>query len=117
MRILHTSDWHLGRSFHRVGLLDHQASFVDPWGRRHNAPITYRNKTDARRWLSTQEADIARGTWVDDKLGQEKFGDYARAWLSDHQGIGPEAKIHVVMPLAGIVFEEVAEDRIPRQGG
>ncbi len=29
MRILHTSDWHLGRSFHREGLLGHQAAFVD----------------------------------------------------------------------------------------
>ena len=29
MRILHTSDWHLGRSFHRVGMLEHQAAFVD----------------------------------------------------------------------------------------
>jgi DNA repair protein SbcD/Mre11 len=29
VRILHTSDWHLGRSFHRVGLLDAQAAFVD----------------------------------------------------------------------------------------
>ncbi|HEX4976352.1 MAG TPA: exonuclease SbcCD subunit D [Nocardioides sp.] len=29
MRVLHTSDWHLGRSFHRVGLLEHQAAFVD----------------------------------------------------------------------------------------
>ena len=29
MRILHTSDWHLGRSFHREGLLDAQAVFVD----------------------------------------------------------------------------------------
>jgi exonuclease SbcD len=29
VRILHTSDWHLGRSFHRVGMLEHQASFVD----------------------------------------------------------------------------------------
>ncbi|KQV69955.1 DNA exonuclease SbcCD subunit SbcD [Nocardioides sp. Root122] len=29
MRILHTSDWHLGRSFHREGLLEHQAAFVD----------------------------------------------------------------------------------------
>ncbi|MEU0525179.1 exonuclease SbcCD subunit D [Streptomyces niveus] len=29
MRFLHTSDWHLGRSFHRVGLLDAQAAFVD----------------------------------------------------------------------------------------
>ncbi|MBT2400605.1 exonuclease SbcCD subunit D [Streptomyces sp. ISL-100] len=29
MRILHTSDWHLGRSFHRVNLLDAQATFLD----------------------------------------------------------------------------------------
>jgi exonuclease SbcD len=29
VRILHTSDWHLGRSFHRVDMLGHQASFVD----------------------------------------------------------------------------------------
>jgi DNA repair protein SbcD/Mre11 len=29
VRILHTSDWHLGRSFHRVGLLEHQGAFVD----------------------------------------------------------------------------------------
>ena len=29
MRILHTSDWHLGRSFHGVGMLDAQAAFVD----------------------------------------------------------------------------------------
>lgn len=29
LRILHTSDWHLGRSFHRVSLLDAQAAFLD----------------------------------------------------------------------------------------
>lgn len=29
MRILHTSDWHLGRSFHRVGMLTHQEAYVD----------------------------------------------------------------------------------------
>jgi exonuclease SbcD len=29
VRFLHTSDWHLGRSFHQVGLLDAQAQFVD----------------------------------------------------------------------------------------
>ena len=29
MRLIHTSDWHLGRSFHRVGLLDAQASYLD----------------------------------------------------------------------------------------
>jgi exonuclease SbcD len=29
VRLIHTSDWHLGRSFHRVGLLDAQATFID----------------------------------------------------------------------------------------
>ncbi len=29
MRLIHTSDWHLGRSFHQVGLLGTQAAFVD----------------------------------------------------------------------------------------
>ena len=29
MRLLHTSDWHLGRSFHRVSMLDAQRAFLD----------------------------------------------------------------------------------------
>ena len=29
MRLIHTSDWHLGRSFHRVGLLDAQRRYLD----------------------------------------------------------------------------------------
>ncbi|MEV5439825.1 exonuclease SbcCD subunit D [Streptomyces sp. NPDC052682] len=29
MRLLHTSDWHLGRPFHRVGMLDAQAAFIE----------------------------------------------------------------------------------------
>jgi exonuclease SbcD len=29
VRFIHTSDWHLGRSFHRVGLLDAQALYMD----------------------------------------------------------------------------------------
>ncbi|RYV51870.1 exonuclease SbcCD subunit D [Pengzhenrongella frigida] len=29
MRLLHTSDWHLGRSLHGVDLLEHQAAFLD----------------------------------------------------------------------------------------
>lgn len=29
MRLVHTSDWHLGRTFHQVGLLAAQAQFVD----------------------------------------------------------------------------------------
>ena len=29
MRILHTSDWHLGRSLEQVGRIDEQREFID----------------------------------------------------------------------------------------
>jgi exonuclease SbcD len=29
MRLLHTSDWHLGRSFHGIGMLESQRAFID----------------------------------------------------------------------------------------
>ena len=41
MRLLHTSDWHLGRSFHREGMLTHQAAFVD-----HLLEVVEREKVD-----------------------------------------------------------------------
>lgn len=66
-----------------------QASYVGPGGKRRTAPRTFRTKTDARRWLATVEADLLRGVWVDDDLGRETFGNYARAWLTDNPRIGP----------------------------
>lgn len=41
MRILHTSDWHLGRSFHREGMLTHQGVFVD-----HLLEVVERERVD-----------------------------------------------------------------------
>ncbi|MGD9958903.1 exonuclease SbcCD subunit D [Nocardioides sp.] len=41
MRILHTSDWHLGRSLHREDLLGHQAAYVD-----HLLEVVAREKVD-----------------------------------------------------------------------
>ena len=29
MRLIHTSDWHLGRTLHGESLLEHQAAFLD----------------------------------------------------------------------------------------
>ncbi|MFG2308105.1 exonuclease SbcCD subunit D [Streptomyces sp. NPDC048566] len=42
MRFLHTSDWHLGRAFHRVNLLDAQAGFV-----RHLVATAREREVDA----------------------------------------------------------------------
>ncbi|HEX6151695.1 exonuclease SbcCD subunit D [Nocardioides sp.] len=41
MRILHTSDWHLGRSFHREGLISAQAVYVD-----HLLDVVERERVD-----------------------------------------------------------------------
>ncbi|MGH3201974.1 MAG: site-specific integrase [Streptosporangiaceae bacterium] len=35
------------------------------------------------------EADLSRGTWLDEDLGRQSFGNYARAWLRDHPRMGP----------------------------
>ena len=66
-----------------------QASFIGPSGIRQTAPGTFRTKTDADRCLSAAEADILRGTWLNEDLGRESFGNYARGWLRDHPKIGP----------------------------
>jgi integrase len=66
-----------------------QASFVAPSGIRQLAPTTFRTKTDADRWLSAVEADLSRGTWLNEDLGRQTFGNYARGWLQDHPSMGP----------------------------
>jgi integrase len=35
------------------------------------------------------EGDLSRGTWLDDELGRQPCGDYARTWLRDNTKIGP----------------------------
>jgi len=67
----------------------YQASFIGPSGTRQTAPQTFRTKTDADRWLAAVESDLSRGTWLDEGLGRETFGNYARAWLRDHPKMGP----------------------------
>jgi integrase len=67
----------------------YQASFVAPSGKRQTAPRTFRTKTDADRWLSAVETDMSRGTWLNEDLGRQTFGNYARAWLRDHPKMGP----------------------------
>lgn len=65
-----------------------QASYIGPDGQRHHAPDTFRTKTDAGQWLAGVETDLNRGTWLDDALGRQPFGKYARGWLRDNPKIG-----------------------------
>ena len=55
-------------------------------GKQIAAEHTYASKTDARRWLSTVEADIVRGDWVDPDAGKITFGEYASWWIEQRPG-------------------------------
>ncbi len=65
-----------------------QASYVSADSQRRTASRTFRTKTEAGRWLAGVETDLARGTWVDDALGREPFGQFAERWLHDHPRLG-----------------------------
>ena len=67
----------------------YQASFIGPSGIRQTAPRTFRTQTDADRWLTAVETDLSRGTSLNDTLGRQPFGTYARTWLRDHPRMGP----------------------------
>lgn len=66
----------------------YQASYVGPSGARQPAPDTFRTRADANRWLALVEADLSRGTWVDDRAALVTFGAYARAVLRDSPKVG-----------------------------
>ena len=110
----------------------YQASFISPTGRRVNAPSTFRTKTDAARWLNQVEADISRGAWLNEDIGRQEFGRYARAYLRDNDKIGPRwretclrnLRLHMAaleeMPLVGItppVVREWYADALRGNGG
>jgi integrase len=70
-----------------------RASYIDQaTGERFAAPSTFRTKTDAALWLSTVEADRARGDLLDPRLAQRPFSEWAAEWL---QGLHVKPKTRV----------------------
>lgn len=69
-----------------------QASFIGPAGKRQAAPHTFATKTDADRWLAAAELDLSRGTWIDERLGNTPFLEYAKQWLDDNRRLGPRSR-------------------------
>jgi len=57
--------------------------------KERHAPTTFATKTAARQWLSTQEADLRRGGWVDPEKGRPTLAVYAREWLDDRSDLQP----------------------------
>jgi integrase len=61
----------------------YQARYRGPDGQLRPAPVTYERKSEAARWLSLKEAEIARGEWIAPELGAQKFREYADGWMCE----------------------------------
>jgi integrase len=84
-----------------------QARYELPGGSAVVAPATFRTKAEANQWLSTVEADRARGLWIDPRAGRVPLDEYARRWLESKVGVSPrtreiyelQLRLHVLPPV------------------
>ncbi len=67
-------------SIRRLPSRKYQASYWHE-GRRHAAPRTFDTKADANAWLSTVQASILRGGWVDPDAGKTTLRQASARWL------------------------------------
>lgn len=61
----------------------YQERYRGPDGKLRPAPHTFARKSDAARWLSLKEAEIARGDWINPDAAGVPFRAYADQWITD----------------------------------
>ncbi len=78
-----------------------RARYRDPEGKEHARHFD--RKADAQRWLDQVTSDLVRGTYVDPKAGQLRFGTFAAEWLaaqtfdvSTHEAVGLRLRVHIL---------------------
>ncbi|MGW7686657.1 tyrosine-type recombinase/integrase [Kribbella sp. NPDC054772] len=64
-----------------------QARYPGPDGIDWPAPNTFASKTDAARWLTLREAELAQDEWIDPAAGERPLGDYAQKWIRERPGL------------------------------
>jgi integrase len=53
------------------------------------APETFVRRSEAERYLSLVEVQMARGDWTDPARAKIKLGDYAERWIAERPGLRP----------------------------
>lgn len=77
--------------------------FSDPWGRR--AVITRKTAADTRAAYKKALGDMARGEYVDPRLGRMTVEQWAGEWLTGARNLGPGGRDMYRQALAHIVPE------------
>ena len=60
-----------------------QARYPGPDGQLRPAPTTFARRSEAERFLSEIETDIARGDWFDPLAGRMALGQYTLRWIEE----------------------------------
>lgn len=66
-----------------------QARYRGPDGRMRSAPQTFERKSEAQRYLSIVEAQMARGDWMDPQRAKVRLRDYAERWVDQRANLRP----------------------------
>jgi integrase len=70
----------------------YQASYLAPDGLRRTAPGTFATKRAAEQWLSTTEAELLRGDWLDPDDQRETLLAFGERWIKERQGLSPRTR-------------------------
>jgi integrase len=68
-----------------------RARYIAPDGKERNK--TFRRKVDAERFLASVEVGKFRGEWIDPKLSNMTFGEWADQWRSTVVHLKPKTKV------------------------
>ncbi len=77
-----------------------QVRYLGPDGRERTAPETFEKKTEADRYLSLVEVQMARKEWVDPERAKVKLGVYASEWIKQRPKLRPRT-VHLYTWLLG----------------
>ncbi len=71
----------------------YQARYRGPDGQRRAGSMTFATKGEATRWLALCEAELAKGSWIDDRAGREPLGEYATLWIQQRPNLAPRTRL------------------------
>ncbi|WFE25764.1 tyrosine-type recombinase/integrase [Solwaraspora sp. WMMD791] len=78
----------------------YQARYPGPDGQLRSAPETFARKSDAERYLSLVESQLARREWIDPDRARVTLGDYAQRWIEQRPNLRPRT-VHLYGWLLG----------------
>src|SRR5204863_56301 len=70
----------------------YQVRYPGPDGLTRAAPETFARKSDAERYLTLVEAQIARHEWTDPERAKVPLGDYADRWIAQRPKLRPRTR-------------------------